>query len=83
MTCSRILREQGKPYPRTCPVHGLRECPPPDFSPTAMDAVRAFADWHEMDHEDTPAEEIQAAYDVAISMAKHVLAAPPEETNDA
>ena len=56
-------------------------CPKPplqkDFSPTAMDAVRAFVDWHEMDHENTPAEEMQAAYDVAISMAKHVLAPAP------
>lgn len=26
MTCSKVLREQGKPYPRTCPVHGLSPC---------------------------------------------------------
>lgn len=26
MICSKVLREQGKPYPRTCAVHGL-ECP--------------------------------------------------------
>lgn len=81
MTCSRILREQGKPYPRTCPVHGLLECPKPDFTPTAMDAVRAFVEWHEMDHENTPAEEIQAAYDVAISIAKQVLTAPLQESD--
>lgn len=28
MVCNRILREQGKPYPRTCSVHGLNSCPP-------------------------------------------------------
>lgn len=26
MTCSQILKKQGKPYPRTCPEHGL-VCP--------------------------------------------------------
>lgn len=26
MTCSKILREQGNPYPRTCAVHGLGPC---------------------------------------------------------
>lgn len=45
-----------------------------------MDAVRAFVDWHEMDHENTPGEE-QAAYDVAIAMAKHVLTDPPQDTS--
>lgn len=26
-SCSAVLREQGKPYPRTCPVHGPGPCP--------------------------------------------------------
>ena len=26
MICSKTLREQGKPYPRTCAVHGLGPC---------------------------------------------------------
>lgn len=26
MICSQTLREQGKPYPRTCAVHGLGPC---------------------------------------------------------
>ena len=27
MKCSQTLREEGKPYPRTCAIHGLH-CPP-------------------------------------------------------
>lgn len=26
--CSQVLREQGKPYPKTCAVHGLGPCQP-------------------------------------------------------
>lgn len=26
--CSQVLREQGKAFPKTCPVHGLKPCQP-------------------------------------------------------
>lgn len=26
--CREVLREQGKPYPKSCPVHGLKPCVP-------------------------------------------------------
>ncbi len=38
MVCSKILEEQGKPYPRTCAVHGLGPC---DNQPPEVYAVYA------------------------------------------
>ena len=29
--CSKVLRDQGKPYPRTCAVHGLGPCDASDL----------------------------------------------------
>ena len=48
MTCSRILQAEGKPYPRTCPIHGLNGCPDPTTDqpiprPLDLDEVRQAA----------------------------------------
>lgn len=56
MTCSRILREQGKPYPRTCQVHGIRGCPPPDAVPLVIPEHELeqkrleFVEWQRSEH---------------------------------
>lgn len=32
MTCSAVLKTEGKSYPKTCEVHGLSPCPRPEPS---------------------------------------------------
>jgi hypothetical protein len=42
--CSRELMRQGKPYPRTCAVHGLFGCVPPQVDRTQDQSARAMVD---------------------------------------
>lgn len=28
--CEQVTKAKGLPYPRTCPVHGIRRCPEPE-----------------------------------------------------
>lgn len=39
----------------------------------ALEALNAIADWHRMDHEQTPAEELQSSYDAAIEKVMDVV----------
>lgn len=37
--CSHVLREQGKPYPKTCAVHGLGPCQPKPVMRPAIESA--------------------------------------------
>lgn len=44
MTCSDVLRRQGKPYPRTCAVHGLNPCVSKIPNSEGLDWINRYAD---------------------------------------
>jgi hypothetical protein len=44
MTCSAVLKSEGKPYPRTCEEHGLSPCPEPQIANEGLEWIKRFAE---------------------------------------